>query len=612
MEDVARYRDGVGVQAPRRRAERVPRPGRRRARRPARPLGADARPVPDARAGASLGAADQASSRMRSSGCSPRARSCAASSGRAAPSASGATPRCCACSAGGRWRGCGARSSRSIRQRSRGSCPPGTASPPVGEQPRPRSVARPPSSASRGRRPARRPRRSRRRSSSATSCPPASPATSRGCSTSSGSIGEVALGGAREPRPRRRPHRAVPPGRGGAPAGRRRPTETERPAGPRHDAIREHLARRGASFYREIFAAAGGGSDREVLDALWDLVWAGEVTNDTFAPLRALRWKRTGRDSRKRPGRLTALGPPEAAGRWSLVGTAPPRRPTERLHAQSAGPARAARRADPRGGRRRGDRRRVQRRLPGPARPRGGRPDPARLLRRRPRRRPVRAARARSIGCAPCASRRTRIRSRRTAHLLAAADPANPYGAALPWPRRGEDDRRPLQRAAGRVRRPGRRRGRRSTSSAAARRSRRCRAADDPGRRRRRRCAPWPCSSPTAGSASSSSTKIDGAARGRVPVPRRAPRGGLRARLPRPHAPRVRRAGNADPSLTAGRPDRARGRHALPDRRRAAAVPRRPDGDRGPDRRPGRRPADRAGRRQATIRCRRGAWARTS
>jgi len=34
-------------------------------------------------------------------------------------------------------------------------------------------------------------------------------------------------------------------------------------------------------------------------------------------------------------------------------------------------------------------------------------------------------------------------------HLLAAADPANPYGAALPWPRRGETDKRPLQRAAG-------------------------------------------------------------------------------------------------------------------------------------------------------------------
>jgi ATP-dependent helicase Lhr and Lhr-like helicase len=33
--------------------------------------------------------------------------------------------------------------------------------------------------------------------------------------------------------------------------------------------------------------------------------------------------------------------------------------------------------------------------------------------------------------------------------LLAAADPANPYGAALAWPRRGEADRRPLARAAG-------------------------------------------------------------------------------------------------------------------------------------------------------------------
>ena len=34
-------------------------------------------------------------------------------------------------------------------------------------------------------------------------------------------------------------------------------------------------------------------------------------------------------------------------------------------------------------------------------------------------------------------------------YVLAAADPANPYGAALPWPRRGDDDRRPFQRAAG-------------------------------------------------------------------------------------------------------------------------------------------------------------------
>jgi ATP-dependent Lhr-like helicase len=39
--------------------------------------------------------------------------------------------------------------------------------------------------------------------------------------------------------------------------------------------------------------------------------------------------------------------------------------------------------------------------------------------------------------------------ARPTVQLLAAVDPANPYGAALAWPRRGEADRQPLQRAAG-------------------------------------------------------------------------------------------------------------------------------------------------------------------
>ena len=97
------------------------------------------------------------------------------------------------------------------------------------------------------------------------------------------------------------------------------PDGVERPASELHDRIRAHLRRRGASFYRELFTAAGARSDRELLDALWDLVWAGEVTNDTFAPLRALRWKRPAKDHRPRAGRLTALGPPEAAGRWSLV-----------------------------------------------------------------------------------------------------------------------------------------------------------------------------------------------------------------------------------------------------------------------------------------------------
>jgi ATP-dependent Lhr-like helicase len=43
----------------------------------------------------------------------------------------------------------------------------------------------------------------------------------------------------------------------------------------------------------------------------------------------------------------------------------------------------------------------------------------------------------------------SRDRAERRTVLLAATDPANPYGAAIPWPRRDEADRRPFQRAAG-------------------------------------------------------------------------------------------------------------------------------------------------------------------
>ena len=76
-------------------------------------------------------------------------------------------------------------------------------------------------------------------------------------------------------------------------------------AGALHRAVLEHLEQRGACFTVELqrIEGARGVSARELEAVLWDLVWAGEVTNDTFAPLRALRWKRTGRDSRRRPGR---------------------------------------------------------------------------------------------------------------------------------------------------------------------------------------------------------------------------------------------------------------------------------------------------------------------
>jgi ATP-dependent Lhr-like helicase len=96
----------------------------------------------------------------------------------------------------------------------------------------------------------------------------------------------------------------------------------EPPSGEIHDALRAQLRERGASFWPDLVSASGTLDDSVVLTALWDLVWAGEVTNDTFGPLRVPRRAPAKRAPRARPqvGRLTRLGPPAGAGRWSLVG----------------------------------------------------------------------------------------------------------------------------------------------------------------------------------------------------------------------------------------------------------------------------------------------------
>jgi ATP-dependent Lhr-like helicase len=105
------------------------------------------------------------------------------------------------------------------------------------------------------------------------------------------------------------------------------------PDGAVHDLLRSHLAERGASFWPQLQAAVAEAEldydDRSLLAALWDLVWAGEVSNDTLAPLRAFVAGGAGKGRRKaaalpragrpRPGRLARQGPPAAAGRWSLV-----------------------------------------------------------------------------------------------------------------------------------------------------------------------------------------------------------------------------------------------------------------------------------------------------
>jgi ATP-dependent Lhr-like helicase len=105
-----------------------------------------------------------------------------------------------------------------------------------------------------------------------------------------------------------------------------------------HDRILLALTGGGAFFFRQLQQAlATGGSvdDADLARALWDLVWAGLVTNDTLAPLRARLGATTYRPRKptRRPGRPAALpsrrrpdmafapgsSAPTVAGRWSLL-----------------------------------------------------------------------------------------------------------------------------------------------------------------------------------------------------------------------------------------------------------------------------------------------------
>jgi ATP-dependent Lhr-like helicase len=219
----------------------------------------------------------------------------------------------------------------------------------------------------------------------------------------------------------------------------------DRPSEPLHDAIRTHLQRRGASFYPQLRGTiADARHDEELLDALWDLVWAGEVTNDTFAALRALSLPRSRSRAAPRLGRLTALGPPRAAGRWSLVAdlVGEERVPTERGHAL------AATLLDRHGV--------VTREAVAAEGVLGGYGAVYPVLRAMEE-----SGRARrgyfvaGLGAAQFAlpGAVDRLRAVRDdepiVRVLAATDPAQPYGAALPWPRGPGDERLPLQRAAG-------------------------------------------------------------------------------------------------------------------------------------------------------------------
>src|ERR1700742_1511723 len=117
---------------------------------------------------------------------------------------------------------------------------------------------------------------------------------------------------------------------------------------PVHEAVLDALADGGAVFFRMLHERvsarlAGDPSmtkappDTDVAAAIWDLTWAGLLTNDTLGPLRTVlgsggprrtapsparsrsRSPRPGRRSYGRPAMPSRTGPPNVSGRWSLL-----------------------------------------------------------------------------------------------------------------------------------------------------------------------------------------------------------------------------------------------------------------------------------------------------
>jgi ATP-dependent Lhr-like helicase len=123
-----------------------------------------------------------------------------------------------------------------------------------------------------------------------------------------------------------------------------------------HQRVLEAMSAGGGFFFRQLADAVKCSDDAALTGAIWDLAWSGHLTNDTLAPLRARfggtrgshRSRRTAprgrvetlsasryglpRSTPRRPALPSRNGPPAVAGRWSLL---PPREadPTRRAHA---------------------------------------------------------------------------------------------------------------------------------------------------------------------------------------------------------------------------------------------------------------------------------------
>jgi ATP-dependent Lhr-like helicase len=238
---------------------------------------------------------------------------------------------------------------------------------------------------------------------------------------------------------------------------------------PLHAAVLEALGAGGGFFFRQLSDAVSSTDDKTLAAVLWELVWAGRLSNDTLAPLRALVGSRgthrprrapprsrlhRGRALGARPTLPSRSGPPTTAGRWSLL---PPLEPdaTRRAHASAeallerhgvvtrgavlservaggfAGVYRVLSAFEETGRCRRGYF------VAGLGAAQFGTPGAVDRLRSHTS--SVDDA-ADGSGAAPAVT-------------LAATDPANPFGAALPWPERPVDD------TGSRGHRPGRKAG---------------------------------------------------------------------------------------------------------------------------------------------------------
>jgi ATP-dependent Lhr-like helicase len=233
------------------------------------------------------------------------------------------------------------------------------------------------------------------------------------------------------------------------------PFRGEVPAGPEHEAVGGRLAA-GACFFTDLLVDVAL-SPEEIQEALWDLAWAGVATNDAFAPLRAPRLtlaraqREHTRRATRRSGRFGArrrdAASAQVQGRWSL---------TEPLLSAETDPA-ARRRAQ---GELLLERYGILTReqvlaegVPGgfsAVYPELSQLETLGVARR--------GYFLEGLGGAqfalPGAVERLRARSGDQDDrplLLAAVDPAQPYGAALPWPKAHDEDavsgRRPSRTA---------------------------------------------------------------------------------------------------------------------------------------------------------------------